>query len=87
MMPSTALIASSNGTAIESAISLGLAPGYIARTTTLGGTTSGYSPAGRSGMAISPPAKITIERTIANMGRSMKNLEKSMIALLFRGSY
>src|SRR5688500_7504627 len=83
IMPSTALIASSSGTAIESAISLGLAPWYIARTTTLGGTTSGYSTAGRSGMAISPAAKIIIERTMANIGRSMKNLEKSMTVPLF----
>jgi hypothetical protein len=42
-MFSTPLIASSSGVATVSAITLGLAPGYCARTTTDGGTTSGYS--------------------------------------------
>src|SRR5690606_39411515 len=46
--------------------------------TTEGGTTSGYSPIGSSGIEIRPAAKITIDSTAAKMGRSMKNLEKSM---------
>jgi hypothetical protein len=40
IMSSTPLIASSSGVATVSAITLGLAPGYTARTTTEGGTTS-----------------------------------------------
>ena len=45
-MPSTPLICSSIGVATVSAITFGLAPGYCARTTTDGGTTSGYSEIG-----------------------------------------
>src|SRR6476619_2306160 len=76
-MPSTPLIASSSGVATVSAITLGLAPGYTVRTTTDGGTTSGYSLIGNSGIAIAPATKITIDSTAAKIGRSMKNLEKS----------
>ena len=43
IMFSTPLIASSSGVATVSAITFGLAPGYTARTCTVGGTTSGYS--------------------------------------------
>src|SRR3546814_1099309 len=42
-MSSTPLIDSSSGAATVSAMTLGLAPGYCARTTTVGGTTSGRS--------------------------------------------
>src|SRR5262245_54160034 len=77
-MSSTPLIASSSGVATVSAITFGFAPGYTVRTTTDGGTTSGYSPIGSSGIAISPAAKITIESTAAKIGRSMKNFEKSI---------
>ena len=78
IMSSTPLIASSSGVATVSAITFGLAPGYTVRTTTDGGTTSGYSLIGSSGIAIRPAAKITIDSTAAKIGRSMKNLEKSM---------
>src|SRR5262249_31905035 len=78
IMPSTPLIASSSGVATVSAITLGLAPGYTARTTTVGGTTSGDSLIGNIGIAIRPAAKITIDSTAAKIGRSMKNLEKSI---------
>ena len=54
-MPSTPLIDSSSGVATVSAITLGLAPGYCARTTTEGGATSGYSEMGRPRNAMSPP--------------------------------
>src|SRR5712672_3294169 len=43
---------------------------------TVGGTTSGYSLIGNSGIAIAPATKITIDSTAAKIGRSMKNLEK-----------
>src|ERR1043165_4865321 len=75
-MPSMPLIASSSGVATVSAIPLGFAPGYCARTTIEGGTTSGYSAIGRKLIAIAPPRKIKSEITPAKIGRSMKNLEK-----------
>src|SRR5690606_34912589 len=78
IMSSMPLMASSSGVATVSAITLGLAPGYTVRTTTDGGTTSGYSPIGSRGIETSPAAKITIDSTAAKIGRSMKNLEKSM---------
>src|SRR5687768_9617393 len=78
IMPSTPRMDSSSGVATVSAMTLGLAPGYTVRTTTEGGTTSGYSPIGSSGIEIRPAAKITIDSTAAKIGRSMKNLEKSM---------
>src|SRR5258708_16074804 len=43
---------------------------------TVGGTTSGYSLIGNSGIEITPATKITIDSTAAKIGRSMKNLEK-----------
>jgi hypothetical protein len=78
IMPSTPLIASSSGVATVSAMTLGLAPGYTVRTTTDGGTTSGYSLIGRIGIVIRPAAKITIDSTAAKIGLSMKKREKSM---------
>src|SRR6185312_8849150 len=75
-MFSTPLICSSSGVATASASTRGLAPGYTARTTTEGGTTSGYSLTGSANMAIAPAMKITMESTPAKIGRSMKNREK-----------
>ncbi len=52
-MFSVPLICSSSGEATVSAITLGLAPGNCAFTTTVGGTTSGYSEIGNwSGVAL-----------------------------------
>ncbi len=84
IMSSTPLIASSSGVATVSAMTFGLAPGYTVRTITEGGMTSGYSLIGRIGIAIRPAAKITIDSTAAKIGRSMKNLEKSMTDSLVR---
>src|SRR6185503_4584001 len=77
-MPSTPLIASSIGVATVSAITLGLAPGYFARTTIEGGATSGYSEIGRPRRATSPAMTISTDSTPAKIGRSMKNLERFM---------
>src|SRR5258705_8354521 len=74
-MPSTPLICSSIGAATVSAITFGLAPGYCARTTTDGGTTSGYSEIGIWRSAKRPATKISTDSTPAKIGRSMKNLE------------
>src|ERR1700716_38082 len=80
-MPSTPLICSSIGVDTVSAMTLGLAPGYCARTTTVGGATSGYSEIGSAGSDSSPATKITVDSTPAKIGRSMKNLEKFMTGL------
>src|SRR5215211_796462 len=84
-MPSTPLICSSIGVDTVSAITLGLAPGYCARTTTVGGATSGYSEIGNAGSDRSPATKITVDSTPAKIGRSMKNLEKFMTVSLISG--
>src|SRR5882672_4806081 len=54
----------------------GLAPGYEACTTIVGGTTSGYSLMGNRHMAINPTMKTRVESTPANIGRRMKKCEK-----------
>src|SRR5882757_6042472 len=77
-MPSTPLICSSIGVATVSAMTFGLAPGYCARTTTVGGATSGYSEIGSAGIDSNPPRKISIDKTPAKIGRSIKNFEKLM---------
>src|SRR5437868_3820295 len=78
-MPSTPLIDSSSGVATVSAITLGFAPGYWARTTTEGGATSGYSEIGSPRSAIRPAISISSDSTPAKIGRSMKNLERFML--------
>src|SRR5689334_2940767 len=77
-MFSTPLICSSSGVATVSAITLGLAPGNCARTTTVGGTTSGYSEIGNWKTEIRPARKMTTEITPAKIGRSMKKRERFM---------
>src|SRR5271167_1786534 len=72
---STPLICCSSGVMTVSAIVLGEAPGYCPLTTTVGGTISGYSLIGSCGIASSPATVISIARTVANIGRSMKNEE------------
>src|SRR3546814_19724797 len=66
------------GVATVAAMTFGLAPGYWARTTTDGGTTSGYSEIGSARRASRPETKMSIDRTPAKIGRSMKNLERFM---------
>src|SRR5215218_1484890 len=77
-MFSMPLIDSSSGCATVSAITFGFAPGYWARTTTDGGTTSGYSEIGSLKMAIRPATKIITDSTAAKIGLSAKNREKFM---------
>ena len=79
-MFSTPLISCSSGAATVSAITFGLAPGYVARTTTEGGTTSGYWLMGRFHTAIAPVMNTIAERTAAKIGRSMKNCANFMAA-------
>src|SRR5471030_2342806 len=82
-MLSTPLICCSSGVATVSAMTLGLAPGNCALTTTDGGTTSGYSEIGNWNIAISPTRKMKTEITPAKIGRSIKNLERCIGGLAF----
>src|SRR5579862_3656118 len=77
-MFSVPLICSSSGEATVSAITLGLAPGNCAFTTTVGGTTSGYSEIGSWNSVTAPARKMSSEITPAKIGRSMKNLDRFM---------
>src|SRR5579872_4560968 len=79
-MSSTPTMACSSGAATVSAMTLGLAPGKLACTTTAGGTTSGYSPTGRRSSASAPAMVMNAEITPAKMGRSMKKLEMFIVA-------
>ena len=75
-MFSTPVMACSSGAATVSPITLGLAPGKLARTTTVGGTTSGYSLIGSWNSEIEPAINSTSDSTAAKIGRVMKNFEK-----------
>ena len=57
----------------------------MARTTTDGGTTSGYSLIGSANIAIRPAMKMTIDSTAAKIGRSMKKRE-NCIGSALRGA-
>ena len=72
-MSSTPLICSSRGIATVLAIVCGSAPGYDARTNTLGGDTFGYRASGSWVYASAPKITITTDITHAKIGRSMKN--------------
>src|SRR3569833_4754052 len=74
-MPSTPLTDSSIGVATGRAMKRGVAPGFCARTTTDGGTTSGYSEIGMARSASRPARKISVDKTPAKIGRSMKKRE------------
>src|ERR1700742_5309881 len=65
-----------------SAMVFGEAPGYWPLTTTVGGTISGYSLIGRLGIASKPATVIKIARTVAKIGRSMKNEEIFIVRAL-----
>src|SRR6267154_769305 len=82
---STPLICCSNGVITDSAIVLGEAPGYWPLTTTVGGTISGYSLIGSTGIANIPAAVMRIASTVAKIGRSMKNDEMFIGRATLRG--
>src|SRR5437879_11266236 len=77
-------MACSSGDATVSAMVFGFAPGYDARTTMVGGTTSGYSLMGKRHIAIKPTRKIAAESTPAKIGRRMKKCE-NFITTFSRG--
>src|SRR3954454_19405571 len=74
-MRSTPLTSASIGVATVSPTVLALAPGYVAVTCTVGGATSGYCAIGSCVSATAPTIRITIDSTLAKMGRSMKKWE------------
>ena len=81
-MPSTPLTCCSIGVATICAIVVALAPGYCASTTTVGGVIVGYCSTGRDFSETSPATTISIDRTVANIGRFMKNLD-NIVLLIF----
>src|SRR5256885_6119625 len=88
-MFSTPFTSCSIGEATVSASTCGLAPGYLALTTTVGGTISGNCAIGSWKMASPPTMTMTIDRTAAKIGRSIKKWENFIGAsgprLLLRG--
>src|SRR3546814_16860890 len=71
-MSSTPTISCSSGVAIVADNTCAVAPGYEAVTTTVGGTTSGYSAIGKRNTASRPSTNTTNDSTPAKIGRSMK---------------
>src|SRR5205807_4849413 len=76
-MFSTKLTCCSIGAATVSATTWALAPGYWQVTITFGGAIGGYIAIGRAHSAIPPASVITIDRTVAKIGRSMKKRENT----------
>src|SRR5215469_11882788 len=74
-MRSTPLTCCSIGSAIVSITVCALAPGYLAVTDTVGGTTLGYCDTGRRNSATAPISTKTIANTLARTGCSMKNFD------------
>src|SRR5512139_3933207 len=71
-MFSTPLICCSSGVATEASTSVALAPMNVVVTWTIGGTISGYCAIGRPRIATRPSITVTIEITIATIGRLTK---------------
>src|SRR6516165_10581040 len=82
IMFSTPLTCCSIGAATVSATTWALAPGYWQVTTTVGGAIGGYIAIGSDQSAIAPASVITIDRTVAKIGRSMKKRENTGWALV-----
>ena len=71
-MFSTPFIFCSSGVATEASTSVALAPTNEVVTWTVGGTISGYCAMGSPDMATTPRSTVTMEITIATIGRLMK---------------
>src|SRR5512135_3049292 len=74
-MLSTPLICASIGAATESPTVFESAPGYVVVTVTCTGVMVGYCAIGSTDIDTSPATQMSNETTVANIGRSMKNLE------------
>src|SRR5690242_1485212 len=83
-MFSTPFTSCSIGAATVSATTFALAPGYVAWMLTVGGTTSGYCAIGSPFSATSPMMTMTMESTVAKIGRSTKK-RANMTRCLRRG--
>ena len=66
------MIFCSAGVATEASTSVALAPTNVVVTWTIGGTISGYCAIGRLCIATAPSSTVTMEITIATIGRLMK---------------
>src|SRR3954468_23427893 len=77
-MPSAPLTCSSIGVVTLCSTTWALAPGNVAATCTVGGLICGYCEIGSPGKASPPASTITIDRTAAKIGRSMKNTENML---------
>src|SRR5881227_2276735 len=77
-MSSTPLISCSIGAATVSDTVCAEAPGYCVVTTTVGGTTCGYSETGSVEYASAPTIRSTIDSTIARMGWLMERRPRFM---------
>src|ERR1700719_3608561 len=71
-MPLAPLTCCSIGAATDSATTCELAPGKLVATCTCGGTICGYCAIGRLNPASAPASRITSDRTVEKIGRSMK---------------
>src|SRR5204862_3754669 len=71
-MFSTPFTSCSIGAATVSATTFALAPGYVAEMFTVGGTPCGYCAIGSFWRATRPMITMTIDRTVAKIGRSTK---------------
>src|SRR5579862_8090033 len=74
-MPGMPVTCCSMGAATVSATTWALAPGYWIDTCTPGGVIRGYCASGKVKRAMPPISVITTDRTVAKIGRSMKNRE------------
>src|SRR4051794_22033675 len=74
-MSSTPLTCCSIGAAIDSATTLASAPGYWHMTWIVGGVICGYCAIGSVKTAMPPVSVMTIDNTLAKIGRSMKKRE------------
>src|SRR5689334_17889240 len=79
-MFSTPFTDSSMGVATTCANVSAVAPGYVALMTTVGGAISGYCATGSVGYATTPKMMISVERTAAKIGLSIKKCGKRMRA-------
>jgi hypothetical protein len=71
-IPSTPLMACSNGMVTADSTAWAFAPMYVLVTITCGGARSGSSAIGSVGIEIAPASTITMAQTVANTGRLMK---------------
>src|SRR5438876_10657263 len=84
-MLSTPLICCSMGVATACSSVWASAPTYVARTCISGGAMLGNCATGRLKIVMVPTITMTMEITIATMGRLMKNFDIGLPSLTFRG--